>query len=508
MCGVVGIVAKSPVNQQLYDALTVLQHRGQDAAGIVTSERAHIFLRKGNGLVSDVFQQHHMQRLVGNMGIGHVRYPTAGTATSAEAQPMYVNSPYGIALSHNGNLTNFEQLKADLFREDLRHVNTESDSEVLLNVFAHELQRLHAHRPAAEEIFTAVEGVHRRCRGAYAVVAMVIGCGIVAFRDRFGIRPLVFGKRLSDRGPEYMVASESAALDILGFELIRDVAPGEAVFISEGGELTSRQCAESTVHTPCIFEHVYLARPDSIIDEVSVYKARLRMGEKLADQILSRYAGHAHDIDVVIPIPDTGRTAALPLAYHLNVKFREGFVKNRYIGRTFIMPGQNQRERSVRQKLNAIELEFRGKNVLLVEDSIVRGTTSQQIVAMARDAGARRVYLASAAPPVRYPNVYGIDMPSANEFVAYNRTEEEVARVIGADWIVYQTLPDLIACATEGNPRIRRYECSIFDGDYVTADIDDAYLERLSSQRNDSVKQRREADLAGDQGVLELHNQH
>ena len=506
MCGVVGIVARSGVNQQLYDALTVLQHRGQDAAGIVTSDGRRVYLRKGNGLVADVFQLQHMQRLVGQVGIGHVRYPTAGTTSSAEAQPMYVNSPYGITLAHNGNLTNSDQLKADLFREDLRHVNTESDSEVLLNIFAHELQRLGAHRPGAEEVFEAVKGVHRRCRGAFAVVSMIIGCGIVAFRDRHGIRPLVFGRRDSDRGAEYMIASESAALDILGFELVRDVAPGEAVFVSEDGKLATRRCADAAEHTPCIFEHVYLARPDSILDEVSVYKSRLRMGEKLADRILAQYGGHDHDIDVVVPIPDTGRTAALPLAYRLNVKYREGFVKNRYIGRTFIMPGQNQRQKSVRQKLNAIELEFRGKNVLLVEDSIIRGTTSSQIIAMARDAGARKVYMASAAPAVRHPNVYGIDMPSASEFVAFNRTDDEVARVIGADWLVYQTLDDLVSCATEGNPRITRYDCSIFDGDYVTADIDDAYLERLSSQRNDNVKRRREADLSGDQTVIELHN--
>jgi amidophosphoribosyltransferase len=506
MCGVVGMVGRSAVNQQLYDALTVLQHRGQDAAGIVTCDGAHLFLRKGNGLVSDVFQQQHMQRLVGNMGVGHVRYPTAGSSSSAEAQPMYVNSPYGIVLAHNGNLTNAEQLKEEVYREDLRHVNTESDSEVLLNVFAHELHRVGGQRPEADHIFEAIRGVHLRCRGAFAAVAMVIGGGIVGFRDRFGIRPLVFGKREADSGTEYMIASESVALDILGFNMIRDVAPGEAVYISAQGELSTRRCAESPVHAPCIFEQVYLARPDSIIDQVSVYKSRLRMGEKLADRILARYSGHDHDIDVVIPIPDTGRTAAGPLAHRLDVKYREGFVKNRYIGRTFIMPGQQQRRKSVRQKLNVIELEFRGKNVLLVEDSIVRGTTSSQIIAMARAAGARKVYMASAAPAVRFPNVYGIDMPSAGEFVAYNRTDEEVARVIGADWLVYQTTEDLVACAAEGNPAITRYECSVFDGDYVTGDIDDAYLERLSLRRNDLMKQRREAEYSGDHSVIELHN--
>ncbi|HEY6600088.1 MAG TPA: amidophosphoribosyltransferase [Pseudomonadales bacterium] len=507
MCGVVGIVSGTAVNQQLYDALTVLQHRGQDAAGIVTCDGDHLFLRKGNGLVSDVFRhQQHMQRLVGNMGIGHVRYPTAGSSTSAEAQPMYVNSPYGITLAHNGNLTNSDALKEDLYRDDLRHLNTESDSEVLLNVFAHELQRVAGHRPEPDHIFAAVTGVHERCRGAFAAVVMVIGGGIVGFRDRFGIRPLVFGKRETESGTDFMIASESVALDIGGFHIVRDVAPGEAVYISAQGELTTRQCAESPVHAPCIFEQVYLARPDSILDEVSVYKSRLRMGEKLADRIVARYPRNDHDIDVVIPIPDTGRTAALPLAYRLGVKYREGFVKNRYIGRTFIMPGQQQRRKSVRQKLNAIELEFRGKNVLLVDDSIVRGTTTSQIIEMARAAGARKVFLASAAPAMRYPNVYGIDMPSAGELVAYNRTDEEVARVIGVDWLIYQSTEDLVACAVEGNPKITRYECSVFDGDYVTGDIDDAYLERLSLRRNDLVKQRREVDYSGDHTVIELHN--
>jgi amidophosphoribosyltransferase len=506
MCGVVGIVGVEPVNQQLYDALTVLQHRGQDAAGIATSDGSRLYLRKGNGLVRDVFQQVHMQRLVGRMGVGHVRYPTAGSSSSAEAQPMYVNSPYGITLAHNGNLTNSDELKRDLFRSDRRHVNTDSDSEVLLNVFAHELQRSAGPRPEADHVFDAVRRLHARCRGAYAVVAMIVGGGIVGFRDPHGIRPLVFGRRESEQGDEFMIASESAALDILGFRLVRDVAPGEVIYISQAGDFASARCAADAVHTPCIFEQVYFARPDSILDRVSVYKSRLRMGERLADRILARYSRHDHDIDVVIPIPDTGRTAALPMAHMLEVKYREGFVKNRYIGRTFIMPGQRERQKSVRQKLNAIELEFKGKNVLLVEDSIVRGTTSKQIIELARSAGARKVYMASAAPPLRYPNVYGIDMPSAREFVAYNRSEEEVARIIGADWLVYQTVEDLIACAVEGNPEITRYECSVFDGEYVTGDIDEAYLERLSSARNDLSKQRREAELSGDQSVIELYN--
>ncbi|MCB1683695.1 MAG: amidophosphoribosyltransferase [Pseudomonadales bacterium] len=506
MCGIVGIVSQQNVNQQIYDALTGLQHRGQDAAGMVTSDGQRLHLRKGNGLVRDVFQQHHMQRLIGTVGIGHVRYPTAGSASSAEAQPMYVNSPYGIMLAHNGNLTNSNTLQAEVFQEDLRHVNTNSDSEVLLNVFAHELQIQRALRPDPSHVFNAVAGVHRRCKGAYAAVALIVGCGVVAFRDRFGIRPLVFGRRESATGYDYMVASESVALDTLGFELIRDVAPGEAVFITNDGQVHTQVCAQETELTPCIFEYVYLARPDSIVDRISVYKSRLRMGEHLAEQILERFPNGDHDIDVVIPIPDTGRTAALPLAHQLNVKYREGFIKNRYIGRTFIMPGQKLRQQSVRQKLNAIELEFKGKNVLLVDDSIVRGTTIQQIIQLAREAGARKVYIASAAPAIRFPNVYGIDMPTPNEFVAYNRTEEEVGRLIGADMLVYQRISDLITSAREGNPSIGRFDCSVFDGDYVTGDIDDAYLERLSLERSDSMKQRRDTELNPDQTVIELHN--
>ena len=506
MCGIVGLVGHQPVNQQLYDALTVLQHRGQDAAGVVTSEGHKLHLRKGNGLVRDVFQQRHMQTLMGNVGIGHVRYPTAGSSSSAEAQPMYVNSPYGLALAHNGNLTNSGRLQADLFREDMRHVNTDSDSEVLLNVFAHELQVQGAHKPQPEHVFNAVRGVHRRCRGAYAAVAMVIGVGIVGFRDPLGIRPLVFGRREQGSGAEYMIASESVALDILGFEKIRDVAPGEAVFITDDGQIHTQVCAEKTSLMPCIFEYVYLARPDSILDDVSVYKSRLRMGEHLANKIMQRYPDGKHDIDVVVPIPDTGRTVALPLSHALNVKYREGFIKNRYIGRTFIMPGQSQRKRSVRQKFNVIGLEFKGKNVLLVDDSIVRGTTIQQIIEMARDAGARNVYLASAAPPVRFPNVYGIDMPTPEEFVANGRTEDEVCGLIGADWLVYQDLADLIDSAREGNPAIDGFECSVFDGNYVTGDIDDDYLERLSLDRSDRMKQRRDSELNVDQTVIELHN--
>lgn len=506
MCGIVGIVSQHQVNQEIYDALTVLQHRGQDAAGMVTSDGSKLHLRKANGLVRDVFRQEHMQRLVGTIGIGHVRYPTAGSSSTAEAQPMYVNSPYGITLAHNGNLTNAEALKADLFAADLRHINTNSDSEVLLNVFAHELQRQRALEPSPAEIFNAVAGVHQRCRGAYAAVAMIIGCGVVGFRDPYGIRPLVYGRRETEQGTDYMLASESVALDLQGFELIGSVQPGEAVFISNAGEIHRQVCADQTRLVPCIFEHVYLARPDSIMDDISVYKSRLRMGEYLAAQVLQHYGQREHDIDVVIPIPDTGRTAALPLAHQLEVKFREGFVKNRYIGRTFIMPGQQERRKSVRQKLNVIELEFKDKNVLLVDDSIVRGTTTQQIIQMARDAGARKVYIASAAPALRYQNVYGIDMPAREEFVAHQRTDEEVAHIIGADWLVYQNIDDLKKSAHEGNPAVDDFECSAFDGQYVTGDIDDAYLQQLSLARSDQMKQRRDAELLADANVLELHN--
>ena len=473
MCGIAAIVSHQAVNQELYDALTVLQHRGQDAAGIVTCERGRLHLRKDNGLTRDVFTDDQMFKLKGNMGIAHVRYPTAGCTSSAEAQPFYVNSPFGLTLAHNGNLTNTEELKQALFLEDQRHINTDSDSEVLLNVFAHELQSLGKLDLSVDDIFQAVSGVHRRCRGAYAVVIMIAGVGILGFRDPHGIRPIVFGERKSEQGSEFMIASESVALDVLGFELIRDREPGEAVFIEESGTLHTQQCAESTDHCPCIFEYVYFARPDSIIDRISVYKARLRMGEKLAKKVQREWLDH--DIDVVIPIPDTSRTAALQMANILGVKYREGFIKNRYIGRTFIMPGQKMREKSVKQKLNAISLEFDGKNVLLVDDSIVRGTTSEQIIQMARDAGAKKVYFASAAPPVRYPNVSGIDMPAAHELIAHNRTEEEVCVAIGADKVIYQDLNDLIDAVRKGNQNIEHFDTSCFSKEYFTGDIDDAY---------------------------------
>ena len=504
MCGIAGIVAQGNVNQELYDALTVLQHRGQDAAGIVTCAGGRLHQRKGNGLVRDVFQLRHMQHLQGNIGIGHVRYPTAGSSSPALAQPFYVNSPYGISLAHNGNLTNSSQLSKELFQSDLRHLNTDSDSEVLLNVFAHELQKLGKLVPSEEDFFTAIEGVHARCKGGYAVVAMVPGYGVLGFRDPHGIRPLVLGKRERIGGADYMLASESVALDALGFELVRDVAPGEAVYLQENGEFYSRQCTESFPVTPCIFEHVYFARPDSIMDGISVYKSRLRQGDKLAEKILRVHPDH--DIDVIIPIPDSSRIAAQAMASRLNVKFREGLVKNRYIGRTFIMPGQSARKKSVKQKLNAIDLEFRGKNVMLVDDSIVRGTTCQQIIEMARDAGAAKVYFASASPAVRFPNVYGIDMPSAEELIAHGRSEEEVAELIGADWLIYQDMDDLIDCSREGNPRIAGFDCSVFNGEYITGDVDDDYLSLLAEERSDANMSAQASSMPGEGSLVDLHN--
>ncbi|MFM8444964.1 MAG: amidophosphoribosyltransferase [Methylococcus sp.] len=500
MCGIAGIVSSQDVNQELYEALTVLQHRGQDAAGIVTCEGDRFHLRKDSGLVRDVFHTRHMMNLRGAMGIAHVRYPTAGCTSSAEAQPFYVNSPYGITLAHNGNLTNAEKLKRELFVEDQRHLNTDSDSEVLLNVFAHELHEIGKLRIGPNDVFDAVSRVYERCRGAYSVVAMITGFGVLAFRDPHGIRPLVYGQRKTEQGTDYMFASESVALDVLGFTVIRDVAPGEAMFIERSGNLHSRQCAARTTLSPCIFEYVYFARPDSMLDHISVYKARRRMGDKLADKI--KRLRPDHDIDVVIPIPDTSRTSALQVANQLGVKYREGFIKNRYIGRTFIMPGQQLRKKSVRQKLNAIGMEFQGRNVLLVDDSIVRGTTSEQIIQMARDAGANKVYFASAAPPVRYPNVYGIDMPAAEELIAFGRTEAEVERELGCDWLIYQDLQDLIDAVQRGNPEIREFDTSCFTGEYVTGDVSQAYLDRLSHRRNDRAKTIREAPAA----TIGLHN--
>ena len=488
MCGIVGIVAKNPVNQAIYDALQVLQHRGQDAAGIMTCQQGRLHLRKANGLARDVFDAEHMQQLQGNLGIGHVRYPTAGCSSSTEAQPFYVNSPYGIALAHNGNLTNACSVRQALGAEDRRHINTGSDSEILLNVFAHELARQTQKLTVeAEDIFQAVRAVHQRCRGGYAVVALIPGYGMIAFRDPNGIRPLVYGVRDGEHGREWMVASESVALHVLGYTLVRDIQPGEAMIFTAAGEHHSQSCAEQTQRSPCLFEYVYFARPDSIIDGIFVHKARLRMGVSLAHKV--RQDMPVEHIDVVIPIPDTSRTCAMSLAQTLDLPYAEGFIKNRYIGRTFIMPGQTTRKKSVRQKLNPIDIEFKGKNVLLVDDSIVRGTTSEEIITMARESGAKRVYFASAAPPVRHPNVYGIDMPAVEELIAHGRTEQEVSDYIGADAVIYQALPDLIeAVQKKGKVDVDRFDTSVFDGDYVTGDVTPAYLSQLEHERNDETQ--------------------
>ena len=488
MCGIIGIVAAGPVAASLYDGLTVLQHRGQDAAGIATADGTRMHIHKANGLVRDVFDTDHIERLVGHIGIGHCRYPTAGSEGSDEAQPFYVNSPYGIALAHNGNLINNQSLRHEVFEADRRHVNTQSDSEVLLNVLAHELSRQEGLQP--EAVFEAVAAVHRRCRGGYAIVSLVLGLGLVAFRDPHGIRPLVLGRRERGELSEYAVASESVALDLLGFTRLRDIQPGEAIIITPNGEVHARQCAPKVAHTPCIFEYVYLARPDTMIENVSVHKARMRMGVKLGEKILRLRPDH--DIDTIIPIPDSARDSALEVANVLGVKYREGFIKNRYVGRTFIMPGQGERVKSVRRKLNAIPLEFRNRVVLLVDDSIVRGTTSQQIVQMAREAGARKVYLASAAPPVRYPNVYGIDMPAASELIAHGRSETEIQELLGVDWLIYQDLADLEWAVAEGNDALSGFDSSCFTGEYITG-IEPGYFEHLQAERADTTRQQRRA---------------
>jgi len=495
MCGIIGVLSHTPVNQEIYDGLLVLQHRGQDAAGMVTSDGKRLYIRRKNGLVTDVFQESHMKRLVGNMGVGHLRYPTAGSSSNSEAQPFYVNSPYGISLAHNGNLTNTHELKKELYRQDRRHINTTSDSEVLLNIFAQELQNYHAHRVNPEEVFSAVSGVHKRCKGAYAVVAMITRDGIVGFRDPNGIRPLVLGRRETDQGTDYMLASESVALATQGYEVDRDVEPGEAIYITRKGEVHTKQCAKKPRYNTCIFEYVYFARPDSVIDNVFVHKARMRMGHNLAVKVMNNWKDH--DIDVVIPIPDTSRTSALEMAITLGVPYREGYIKNRYIGRTFIMPGQAQRKKSVRRKLNPLDIEFKGKNVMLVDDSIVRGTTSREIAQMARDSGAKKVYFASASPAIRYPNIYGIDMPAAKELIAHGRTEEEVAKEIGADRLIYQELDDLIDAVTTGNPNLKEFDCSVFTGKYVTGETE-SYFTSLEERRNDAKKESDENMVAID----------
>ncbi|MCH9644621.1 MAG: amidophosphoribosyltransferase [Gammaproteobacteria bacterium] len=490
MCGIIGILSNRRVNQDIYDALTIIQHRGQDAAGIMTSDGQRVHLRKCNGLVRDAIQEKHMFKLQGNMGIGHVRYPTAGSESASESQPFYVNSPYGLGIVHNGNLINTEALAQQLAETDLRHLNTASDSEVLLNVLAYELQRVGGTQLAAQSLFQAVKAVYQRVQGAFSAIAMIHGYGLLAFRDPYGIRPLVYGKRETDSGPEYMIASETIALDVLGYKLLGDVAPGEAIFIDLAGELHRHQCVPMQSHSPCIFEYIYLARPDSVIDHIPVYKARINMGKRLADKI--KREKKDHDIDVVIPIPDTSRTSALALAQALGVDYSEGFVKNRYIGRTFIMPGQSIRRSSVRLKLNAMKEEFKGKNVLLVDDSIVRGTTSGEIIQMARDVGAKKVYFASAAPEVRYPNVYGIDMPNAKELIAHDRTSEEVSEIIGSDWLVYQDLGDVVAAINDAAKtdahKIKQFEDSIFTGTYMTGGVSEEYLNHIAEHRSDAAK--------------------
>ena len=494
MCGIVGISAESNVAGEIYDSLLMLQHRGQDAAGmVVCNQQDKLNSRKSMGYVRDVFQQQHMDKLIGNYGIGHVRYPTAGGNGKEFSQPMYVNSPYGISLAHNGNLTNSKQLSNELFHAEMRHLQTDSDSEVLLNIFAHGLGKQREIYPSAEHIFKAVSKTHIRCDGAYAVLALITGHGMLAFRDNNGIRPLSIGIRKGKTRDEYIIASEDALFISLGFNKLRDIDPGEAVFINKNGELFSQQCSDNPSKRPCIFEYVYFSRPDSKIDEISVYKARMRMGSKLAEQI--KKINQDHDIEVVIPIPDSSTIAAHQLAVDLGVPYREGFVKNRYIGRTFIMPYQEERKKSVRRKLNILDLEFKGKNVLLVDDSIVRGTTSSKIIEMARDAGANKVYFASAAPAIKYQNLYGIDMPATAELIASNKSDEEVAKKINADWLIYQTLEDLIQAVQEGNPEINEFETSIFTGRYITPLVEN-YLEELENSRKDELKVQREKSKA------------
>ena len=494
MCGILGIYGHRPVAQYLHDGLLLLQHRGQDAAGIVVQDGGKMYQHKANGLVRDVFRANHLQSLKGSMGIAHVRYPTAGTSHQEEAQPLYVNSPYGITLAHNGNLINSKQLIKELFDHDRRHINTGSDSEILLNIFANALHAEVQLMPGPNAVFEAVTKLHARVRGSYAAVAMISNVGLVAFRDPYAIRPLIYGSRETDKGTEYMFASESVALASAGFKVVRDLLPGEAIFIDQRGDIYTRQCCTSAEYRSCIFEYVYFARPDSVIDKVFVHKARMRMGEELATKIKKEWPNYK--IDVVIPVPDTSRTAALELAIQLKVRYREGFIKNRYIGRTFIMPWQNERRESVRHKLNPLEPEFKDKDVMIVDDSIVRGTTSKQIVQMARDAGANRVFMVSASPPICYPNIYGIDMPVPGELIAYNRSVDEICRLIGADRLFYQDLESLIKSVRKGNGRLKNFDCSMFDGNYAIEPEGD-YLEQLRVQRSEQYRQKkeREADL-------------
>tara|TARA_B100000959_G_scaffold286364_1_gene364680 strand:+ start:171 stop:1667 length:1497 start_codon:yes stop_codon:yes gene_type:complete len=495
MCGIIGVVAspEKSVVSSLYDGLTVLQHRGQDAAGIVTSDEDNIFHRRANGLVRDVFRMKHMAKLEGSMGIGHVRYPTAGSSSSAEAQPFYTNTPFGVSLAHNGNLNNTSEIITGLLEYDHRRINTSSDSEALLNLFAAEIQRSVNGRPGGlealseEDIFRAIERTNLRVEGSYSVVSLITGWGIVAFRDPHGIRPLFLGRKEGDGFVERIVCSESVACNSLGFDNERDVKPGEALIIRMDGSFHSKICHSEPVHTPCIFEYVYFARPDSLIDGISVHSARIKMGKALAKKIDEKFPNH--EIDAVIPVPDSGRIAALGLADELGAPYREGFVKNRYIGRTFIMPEQNVRKDSVRKKLNTIDFEFEGKNILIVDDSIVRGNTSRRIVQMARDAGALSVFFASSSPPIIHPNVYGIDMPAREEYVAFGKTNDEICDVIGADWLIFQELSDLVdSCTPSGNAKITNFDCSCFNGVYVTGGITEEYLTRLEIERSDPAK--------------------
>lgn len=494
MCGIVGIMAQESVAQDLFDALTVLQHRGQDAAGIMTLDDGYFHLRKANGLVRDVFLLRHMERLKGSCGIGHVRYPTAGSSSEEEAQPFFVNAPFGIALAHNGNLTNAASLKESMLKQDRRHINTHSDSEILLNVFAHALGEAKA--PTPDVVFDAATRTMQIVKGAYATVTLIAGGGLLGMRDPFGIRPLVLGVKKTSKGDVYMIASETVALDTLGYDVISDVGPGEAVYIDLKGNLHRKQCVPGS-HHPCAFEFVYLARPDSIIDGVPVHWARLNMGKNLAKHLLETWPDH--DIDVIIPVPDTARSAAQAMATEMNIPMREGFVKNRYIGRTFIMPSQVARSKSVRKKLNAMSMEFKDKNVLLVDDSIVRGTTCKQIIQMARDCGAKKVYFASAAPAVRHPNVYGIDMPVCAELVAYGKTDDEVAKHIGCDKLIYQTLDNLKAAIQHAASSPLGLETSVFDGTYITKDVTSEYIEALEVARNQGKKN-------GVSSVIDLSN--
>lgn len=486
MCGIVGVISQAPVNQLIYDALLLLQHRGQDAAGIVTMQGNKCFMHKARGMVRDVFRTRNMRALPGNVGLGQVRYPTAGNAyNEEEAQPFYVNAPFGLVLVHNGNLTNAHALKKELFDIDRRHINTESDTEVLINVVAHELERVARDLPLTPEaVFKAVSAVHKRIKGSYAVIALIAGHGLLAFRDPYGIRPLCFGQSADG---EFMVASESVALEGTGHKLTRDVAPGEALFIDMKGQVHTQQCAENPTLNPCMFEFVYLARPDSVMDGISVYQARLNMGETLAQRLISTMP--PSDIDVVIPIPESSRPSAMQLAHKIGKPYREGFVKNRYVGRTFIMPGQGARKKSVRQKLNAIGLEFKGRNVLLVDDSIVRGTTSKEIVQMAREAGANKVYLASAAPPVRFPNVYGIDMPTKEELIAHGRSIEEVRQYIGADALIYQDVDAMKRVVAALKPGLSGFEASCFDGTYITGDVSAEDFATMREQRQSQAEE-------------------